>query len=87
MSGFKNLCNKLVDLLPEGDEKFGLKMTITGGVFAYVSVNLTRSKAHQWVENIQQWLRMQYFCMRDLQANVMILALILSDVPKKSNHN
>jgi EAL domain-containing protein (putative c-di-GMP-specific phosphodiesterase class I)/CheY-like chemotaxis protein len=87
LSGFKNLCFKLLDLLPQNSIEFDLKLNITDGVFVVASVDLTRSKACQWVKDTQKWLQMQHFCIRNNEVNVAIQALILSDIPKKPNHN
>lgn len=87
LSGFKNLCLKLLEILPENNVDFNLKFFVADGVYVFASIDLSRSKACQWVDYIKKWLQQQYFSIRNHEVNIVIQALILSDIPKKPNHN
>ena len=87
LSGFKNLCQDFLIQLPMLNVNFSLKFTISEGIFAFASDNFPRGQARQWANDINQWLTTNYFSIRGKEFNIRIQALILADLPMKSNND
>jgi CheY-like chemotaxis protein/EAL domain-containing protein (putative c-di-GMP-specific phosphodiesterase class I) len=86
-SGFKNLCKKMFENIPNYSQEFIIKLELAEGVFVFAADDMDRKTTRIWVERLYKWLSKNYFSIRKKDYYFDISAIILADIPKKNNQD
>jgi len=84
-SGFRSLCNSLLDELPDFNVKFNIKKNIADGVWVFASNSMNNKDARNWIKEVKTWLSNNYFTVQENDYYITIATIILSDIPTKKH--